>query len=183
MKNIELSPQLWCSRKSQKFTRVRIKPIRNDISFPSKPLGGLWTSTFTPNDTLCSDWLSWCYTNMPEWLPESDSCCWVLFPSPNARIYEVDKEDDYISLFKLGYGYYNDFVNKWCIDWEKLSKDYDAFHLTERGLVECSSVFFESNYPELCSLYGWDCESTLWFRWKFDKAIPLNLIPHKCRVR
>ena len=175
--------QLWCSKKFQRLTRIRIDPVRNDIYFPPKPLGGLWTSTFTPNYTFCSGWLSWCSTNMPKWLPESENCCWVLIPSPNAKIYEVDNEDDYISLFKKGYRYYHEILNKWCIDWEKLSKDYDALHLTESGLVECATTNFELNYPELHSLYGWDCESTVWFRWKFDKAIPLSYVPHRCKVR
>jgi hypothetical protein len=176
-----MEPQLWCSRRRQKLVRIKIKPIRNDDVL-NKPEGGLWTSTFKPNAKWCSDWLEWCASEMPEWLPESEDCCWVLFPSKSARIVEIDDIDDYINLLKM-FGRYNKVVGKWMIDWEKLAKYYDALHLTERGLATVGSLNFELLYPELKGFHEWDVESTVWFRWVFDKAIPLSFIRHKCRVR
>ena len=178
-----MKPQLWCTYKKERLVKVKIYPIKNKVApTTNKPDGGLWTSTFTPNDYYCSDWLAWCATCAPEWSPKSEDQCWVLIPSKSARVVEINSERDYLNLMR-NFAYYNEIIAKYTIDWEKLAKFYDAVHLTDNGLIEVGKAEFEFAYPQLQGLNGWDCESTIWFRWVFDKAIPLSLIPHKCRIR
>lgn len=45
---------------------------------------------------------------------------------------------------------------------EAIAKKYDAVHLTSEGQWRT-----RHSTP---NLYGWDCESTLWLRWKFEKV-------------
>jgi len=56
------------------------------------------------------------------------------------------------------------------MDWERISKEYDAVMLTEDGQVH-------TRFSRPLSLYGWDCESTVWFRDVFEsvKKIEINI--------
>jgi len=45
----------------------------------------------------------------------------------------------------------------------RLAEDYDALHLTHDGYLRTRSP---RRSPRLV---GWDCESTLWFRWMFTE--------------
>jgi hypothetical protein len=47
------------------------------------------------------------------------------------------------------------------IDFELLSQDYDCLHLTLKGYLQTRSS------RSGATLRGWDCESTVWFRWGF----------------
>ena len=47
-------------------------------------------------------------------------------------------------------------------DFEQLAIDYDGVHITESG--ESATRHTEPG------LYGWDCESTVWFRWAFSNV-------------
>jgi hypothetical protein len=124
-----------------------------------KPKGGLWTSTWR-TETEDSDWIEWCRGAQ---FGDVDSQEWYqLEPSSNARIYTIDSVVDLVALHNkynetpVNYtSFYESFI-----DFERLSIDYDAIHLTGNG--ECVTRF---STP---SLYGWDCESTIWFRWCFD---------------
>ena len=150
-----------------KLDLSKIKPIKKDWV---KPTGGLWTSTFTPNAKWCSAWVAWCATEMPDWL--TDNCC-VLYPRKEARVYTINSYEDLLNLVKkFGYVVEKPFVFP---NWENVAKRYDAVHLTAKGQ-------WETRYTRPLNLYGWDVESTLWFRNVFTKAIPLSIIPHKCRV-
>ena len=89
---------------------------------------------------------------------------YVLYPAYDARIFKVDCLDDCLAL-------YNDFgqpnvdfpqdMNMASIDFERMHHHYDGLHLTSRGEFETRK---KGIYPNMA---GWDCESTLWFRWKF----------------
>jgi len=56
------------------------------------------------------------------------------------------------------------------MDWEEIAKHYDGVMLTEAGQVH-------TRYSRPLSLYGWDCESTVWFRDVFEgvKKIEINI--------
>jgi hypothetical protein len=49
-------------------------------------------------------------------------------------------------------------------DFEKLAQDYDAMHLTKRGQIETRFSYDVNLWG------GWDCESTVWFRWVFAEV-------------
>jgi len=167
----KIAPQLYCSRREppKPPSPEDIKPIKNFMF--NKPEGGLWTSTFLPEgeefDKMCSDWLRWCLSDMPEWLPKSEDYCWVLYPSDDVKVFEIDTLDDYIKCLEK-YGYLNPTTKKREINFEKLQMDYDCLHLTEGGFW---GLRYIPEYPEYQTFYGWDCESTIWFRWKFKISI------------
>jgi len=162
-----LKPQLWCAREKGRKPNLDIK-IRNDPHF-TKPIGGLWTSTYTPDEEYCSDWIRWCAYEMPEWLTGE---CYVLYPRKDARIYTIDSYSDLERLFrKYGIRVVDTFA---VLDWERIAKDYDAVHLTHKGMME-------THLSRPLSLYGWDCESTVWFRNVFEKVEPLPK-DRRCKV-
>lgn len=110
------------------------EPYLNDITgnHANKPAGGLWG---------CRDdsWKNWC--------TDEDFTCadnyfeWTL--KPNAKVYTIDNVDDFIYLLKNYYipeSYYIDFV--------KLSKEYDAVELTDKG-NRALHYSLETKDPEL----------------------------------
>ncbi len=121
-----------------------------------KPLGGIWTSTLSRGK---SDWVRWCIeSGMDHWV--EDCINYVLFPR-KCNVITISSLEDLEKLIarfptKIMTG--NDHI---CF--ETVAKYYDAIHLTSKGLREC-----HLSYPY--DLYGWDCESTIWFRWCFKKV-------------
>ena len=153
----KLPPQLFCPRHMREL-KPYIEPVINDWV---KPHGGLWTSTYTPDEKYCSDWIVWCVREeMYEWVSDS---CYILYPNPDAKILTIDSKED---LKRVIDQYHIVKNGKKYLDYERISKDFDAIHLTERG--QWDTRLLEPN------LYGWDCESTLWFRNKFLGAIPIE---------
>jgi hypothetical protein len=57
------------------------------------------------------------------------------------------------------------------LDFEAISNDYDGIHLTTNGE---SATRLTSGI----SLYGWDVECTLWFRWCFESVEKLDYNIH-----
>jgi len=160
------APQLHCGP----LDLSRMEPVRNNPRFGVKPIGGLWTSTFTPYEKWCSAWVEWCVSEMPEWLTTE---CYVLYPRTDARIYIIDSYSDLERLVK-DYGAVI-LAGRPYPDWENIAKYYDAVRLTEKGQAET-----RFSYP-LC-LYGWDVESTLWFRNVFRDVKHISEVPHTCKL-
>lgn len=157
-----LRPQLYVGRNAHSLSSERIDPVQNRYGI--KPKGGLWTSSYHPQTG--SGWVQWCMSEHFK-VPEDgswESC--VLTPRSDAKILVVNTYDDLLSIIEkypdpqgltlCGYTHT-------AIDFEKMSLDYDAMHLTEDGQ-------WETRLTHPHSLYGWDCESTVWFRWVFEKV-------------
>lgn len=98
----------------------------------------------------------------------------ILTPDPEAIVYTIDNYDDFLYLFNnyhktqvmiKDYEYHS-------VDWETLAKVYDGIHLTDEG--QWRTRFAPTKGYDLgdmfvyADLYGWDCESTLWLKWKFS---------------
>ena len=167
-------PQITCPRTEE----LEVKEIKN-MGF-NKPIGALWTSTFTPQNEYCSDWIKWCVDNMKEWLPTSEDKCWVLIPEDECKIVVINSMQDYLAVLNK-YSIMTS-IGRYMIDYEKLSKDYDAIHLTVKAVRDLS--FIDSKkYPDIEDFYGWDVESTAWFRLCFKKIRKLSEISHRCKVR
>lgn len=133
---------------------ARMKPIENG-PLAVKPKGGLWTSTWEHGS--CG-WIEWCRSNEPGWIEDKDY--WLLTPNPETRVLHVDSMKDLQALHKA---YPHDQHGFLGYDFVTMARDYDAMHLTDRGQWRTRLT-----YP--LSLYGWDCESTLWFHWRFTKV-------------
>lgn len=163
-----MQPQLHISRKGEvPFTSV--PPVVNGTE-TNKPFGGLWTSTYTGLE-YGSAWVQSCYA-MDFIIPEDRVPSWLLTVDDNARIYTIDSVPDMYYIWDR-YGYkLTDTVD--AIDFEKMANDYDALYLTEHG--QEATRHYELNRPIMQSMYGWDCESTLWFRWVFTEVTYLGEI-------
>lgn len=136
-----------------------MKPITN-VSFVPKAGGGLWTSTYADGT---SAWVRWCESEQFRDTPKSS--WWLLEPKANVKLMVIDS---FVSLSKvfLKYGIEDD-CERYFLDYEKMALDYDGMHLTEEAQWET-----RLSYP--INLYGWDCESTHWFRWAFDKVYHMS---------
>jgi hypothetical protein len=122
---------------------------------------GMWTSTYTPdNEEGICEWVRWMKSEMPEWMWGWRWAYVYEIASP-LRIIEIDSlddltalndefgdEDQYLKAAGLGQRYPS---------WERLAKEFDAVHLTEAGQ-------WATRMTRPDTLYGWDCESTLWLR-------------------
>jgi hypothetical protein len=139
-------------------TRESINPVQNSRV---KPKGGLWTSTLTDTG---SAWMEWCENegfNLPDGTWEGV----ILTPRTDARILVINSYKDLATAIHK-YGKSDMFGFEMHLDFEKLSQDYDAVHLTDDGQEET-----RMSHPY--NLYGWDMESALWFRWCFEESIEI----------
>lgn len=147
-----LEAQLYIGKEIPDFNKV--KTIKNEFI---KPIGGLWTSTYKDNSSSWVDWL------ISENFRSPFEDRWaILKPKKDAKILIIDSFDDLWSLY-VKFSFENLEKFKGFLDYEAISKSYDAINLTKKGEIETRFS------PEI-SLYGWDCESTLWFRWVFDSV-------------
>jgi hypothetical protein len=141
----------------------KIVPISNDPKALRKPRGGCWTSTYDPN--YGSAWVRWCVAFRYD---EPLHLHWtVVSPARSARVAVIDSAaksamliNRYPPMLGGGRG----------LDFERLSKEYDAVHLTHEGYLRTRS---RRSGP---ALLGWDCESTRWFRWGFPRVMRSNRI-------
>lgn len=126
----------------------------------NKPIGGLWTSSFHKG-RLPSDWASWIESNYGDYSDGYGAT--LLKPSKDAKIFKVDGRMDEEYLLRNYPAEPTHHQER--IDWESMSKDYDAVHLTHSG----KSYFSNYHHTKTRSPFdGWDVESTLWFRPKFS---------------
>lgn len=133
-----------------------IDPVKNNYERP-KPCGGLWTSTFNP--LVGSEWIDFVLGNDLD-VPENGIFQgFILSHNESARIKELKTHQDIIELYKR-YG-----LDQSTLDFEEISKDFDAIHLTG----ECQEEI-KYKLPTL----DWDVECTLWFRYVFTKIEPFK---------
>jgi hypothetical protein len=121
-----------------KFDINKFIPIENCNWI--KPKGGLWASQVDSK----YGWKDWCeeenYGNL--------SCNFIFTFKGKVLIIDSLKDmEDKIPFINL-----KEYIHICNIDFERLSKEYDAILLTENGEKET-----RFSIPK--SLYGWDCES------------------------
>lgn len=113
-----------------------------------KPYGGLWSSPVNSD----WGWKDWCLSE--DFNVEKLSNSFEFSLNDNAKIYVIDEFSD-LGFLVMGNKYR--FVSWWgdsiILDFEKLSKVYDAILLTDKGQID-------TRYTNP-GLYGWDCESIL----------------------
>lgn len=140
----------------------RMEAIAN-LPYFYKPLGGLWTSSY--DKKAGSDWVQWCI-NQNFHVPTRGFNRYVLEWS-RANLIIIDNLQDLRHALKE-YHVINDLVFlRPIFDYEKLAQDFDGLHLTRRGQQQT-----HRSYPE--SLCTFDVESTIWFRWVFDRVKPMG---------
>ena len=143
-----------------------------DMSVLNKPNGCLWGSTMTPNDYYLSDWLRW--VSEEEFHIEKYEAGAISFTlKKKAKVCEISSVEDYKNLMKKYFKkkYKNepyDRNNAKIIDWEMLSRDYDAFHLTENAFWKMRlpwdpDILKDEDGIYLENFYSYDCESWILF--------------------
>ena len=115
-----------------------------------KPIGGIWGSTYIPDEVYSSDWERWC-------IEENFGYNWkeaVIFTlKPDAKVYEIDSVQDLNNLAKACNVHGNGVLTR--LDFEAMvAAGIDAIHLTEKGQEE-------TRFSRPYTLYGWDVESWL----------------------
>lgn len=157
-----MDPQMFLSE--TRPSPERFEPVENrdrPISALQKPgHGGLWTSTIREDGS--SAWLEWCRAT--DWGISEATRKWALYPSEDIDVYTINAQTNLAALLN-GFGI-PDTLGRTALDFEAIASTYDALQLTELG--ERQTRFSEPH------LYGWDSESTLWFRWAFDEVEDLG---------
>jgi hypothetical protein len=160
---MSVDQQLWLGKRAPEAGKL--KPVTNDEQIFCKPRdGGLWTSTF--NGEGKSAWQEWCEAEDYDRADLKPG--WVLFPSPDATVYTIGNYEDLATLHKCHKGTNRPYGPSGpiqpTINFKAVARAYDGIHLTEEGQ-------WETRMTRPLSMYGWDCESTFWFRWCFDKVV------------
>jgi len=158
----QLGPQLHISPYSELKTAV--VPVKNTRFVKPEPGSGLWTSTYRDGGSAWVD-----AAEEMGFSPRSVNW-FVLEPDPNARVLVMRTLADLRRLLR-------DFAapplwpgsNMMWPDFERISDNWDAIHLTEAGQWKTRLT--------IPSLYGWDSESTLWFRWRFTSCRRVEVTP------
>jgi hypothetical protein len=152
-------PQLFLH--DEATVRAEVQPIRNDSKALGKPRGGFWTSSYDPE--YGSGWVCWCVAHRYN---EPLGLHWTVLSVPkSARVAVIDSPADLAALIK---SCPRTLRGRQGLDFERLSEGYDGLHLTNKGYMRTRSPRFGP------ALIGWDCESTVWFRWVFKDWHEVN---------
>jgi hypothetical protein len=125
--------------------------IKNREYF-NKPIGGLWSSTYTPDNNYLSEWHKFCVEEYDSGITDNAT---IFEFKPKSRIYQIDCYNDLVHLFKI---YKNknsiEFASLHYLDFESIKKDFDVINLTDKGQ-------WETRYTAEYNIYGWDIECSL----------------------
>lgn len=142
----------------QYLSKDKFRPVLNTYFDLNKPIFGLWGSTYLPDKKYKSDWLRFINNRHFHLDKFNKAISFTLYRSAN--IYEVNYVEDYFNLLEKYYIIEHDDgdIRKY-IDFEKLSKDYDAFHLTEEAFWKMKSIY-NTDYADF---YCYSCETWIMF--------------------
>jgi hypothetical protein len=133
----------------------KLEPVKPQVySFWKPREGGLWTAQW--DEQHGGGWIQWCMGEQFGVPHDGKWDVWTLTPKPDARVLVIDTYEDLQRVYarwpeaKLGSGY---------VAWHGIGEQFDGVHLTEAGQ-------YRTRFSDP-SLYGWDCESTFWYRWAF----------------
>ena len=181
-----LAPQAWCrdpeqdteTPRPERFTDVVGVDGLNKPGRLERVNRGLWTSTFLGEEQV-SNWVHWCTS---ESFAGPDFRVWTLDVDPAARVWEIDDGDD-LDAFMREYGAPSPYEVHHLggrADGMFPYVDYEivGVHLTEEGQWRTRGMSLDRPV-NAWSLYGWDCESTLWLRWAFTDATSLGVVTVK----
>lgn len=120
----------------------RPNPIANRDYYFTKPIGGLWASRKNGKFT----WKDWCESE--EFRLHTFDSSFEFTLKDHSRILELSSIDQLDNLPKLKEFEKGSWASDCCLDFEKLSTQYDAIEVTD-----IHELYF--------ALYGWDCNSIL----------------------
>jgi hypothetical protein len=126
-----------------------------------KPNGAWWTSSMLPDGTSC-----WSRAESLVGTPETRAAGqfparqehWITVDVAAARIHRIERPVDFSVLLEE-YPLSGSVFPR--VDWIAVAADFDAVHLTARGLVYTQDVPIGTSRGH-SALRGWNCESTAW---------------------
>lgn len=189
-----MKPQIWVNNDNGDPPAAELhRPVSQPYRL-TKPTGGMWTSTLGEEQ----GWLGWLKDEGYGDAKPGDrwhvASKWKLTVRPDATIYEIDSLADLVRLIELYPSENTHPMFDRHVEWLAVAEDFDGVHLTAAGqwrtrmplrsdegvkiLIEANAEkkltsladFSGLNREMLPDLYGWDCESTLWFNWAFDSV-------------
>lgn len=104
----------------------------------------------------------------------------------NAKICTISCEEDYLDLMdNYSIEFKDNILEEAYIDFEKLSQDYDAFHLTEDAFCEMRIIYppiYRRNIPHrmLADFYSYDCET--WIIFNYDIINQGSIMNHNIPI-
>lgn len=172
----------------------RMSPVRNAPAYShgdiatwlrakyagNKPTGGLWTSTYTPDDEYASDWQRGRATNgliQVAYPKQVRLSVYRLYPDPEARILHIASLDDALEFTRAYHLATIPFpasmrgvamLTPELTDWQRAARSYDAVHLTDQAADEIAWAIAHDPSSAPTAFHTWNCESSLWMRWKFS---------------
>ena len=150
--------------------------------FLNKPRGFIWGSTLIKRDGKAySDWIRLLENKQFNPKKYNNGISYTLHK--NAKICTISCEEDYLDLmdnYSIGYKDEKAYIN-----FEKLSKDYDAFHLTQDACYEMRMIYppiYRRNFPHrmLADFYSYDCES--WIIFNYDIINQGSIMNHNISI-
>lgn len=177
--SIGLDSQIWMSdSEDENPSPAQMISVDGEMHLPIKPKGGMWTSTYTPDDEYDSDWIRWCSTEGFY----GGRHKWLMKPKPDTTVLVIDSLNDLRTVAKhyekdTYKGKDASLISDTVLDFVEISKDFDAIRLTEKG--QWDTRITSMNEP---SLYGWDSECVLHFRWNWTEYDYLGKCSHKVDV-
>lgn len=138
---IKNNPGILIHYGTKEYNSDKFYPIKN-ISW-NKPSGGLWTSPLNSK----YGWKQW--NEDSQFRKCTDYIKLEL--KPDSKVFVINTMEDLVGHST------REVMDRYCyLDFEKMSKEYDAIWLTLDGLKNTGG-FNNIKY----STYGWDCESVL----------------------
>ena len=151
----------------------------------NKPRGFIWGSTLIERDGKAySDWISYVEDNQFQPKKYIRGISYTLHK--NAKICTISCKEDYLDLMdNYSTEFKNDdIIGKAYIDFKKLSKDYDAFHLTEDAFWEMRLMYLHlytrTTHKVMDDFYSYDCES--WIIFNYDIINQGSIINHNIPI-
>lgn len=135
---------------SNEFKPKLFKPVKNEMMF-TKPKGGLWASPINAKES----WKEWCERN--DFHLQLLEKSFVFGLKPETKVLFIDDVKQLDDLPKVKNPAIFENFNIWvCLDFEELSKEYDAIEITLSEEKSHNGEFWGGLYDKL---YGWDCDS------------------------
>lgn len=144
----------------------------NESAMWVKPIGGFWTSSHL-GPILISDWYQ-LVRRERTLQARLERPLWLLEVDPDALVLHLTHPHDWIDLARaypgprgtsVGGRSYMDGIN-----WIAIRDDgWDAVHMTR----PVADAFVKEPWADYPTTFGWDVESTCWFRWAFTSVTPL----------
>ena len=134
-----------------------------------------------------SDWIRWSFSEEFHISKYSHGISFTL--KKCSRVCTVDTIEDYRNLMKkyskrkYPEGYFSGSLgNERVIDFEKLSNDFDAFHLTENGFWTMRmpwTYLLDDEGNRMADFYSYDCET--WIMFNLDCINKGSIFNHSIR--